>query len=61
MIVKHHHLLEPAPTTVTRAELREELIELWAQIFERELRADLELQRTHAGAAADTVEEPCES
>lgn len=33
--------LEPARTDVTRAELREQLIELWARVFERELRADL--------------------
>jgi hypothetical protein len=33
--------LEIARTNVTRAELREQLIELWAQVLERELRAGL--------------------
>jgi hypothetical protein len=42
MIVRGHQQLEAAWTTVTRADLREELIDLWAQIFERELRADIE-------------------
>lgn len=35
--------LEVAPT-IARAEVRETLVELWAQIFEAELRADLEGQ-----------------
>lgn len=52
MIVKHHQILKPARTTVTQAELREELIELWAQIFERELRAEL---GTHVGRSAESA------
>jgi hypothetical protein len=41
MIVKRQQP-EIASTAVTRAELRGSLIELWAQVFERELRAELE-------------------
>ena len=61
MIVKGHQQLEAARTAVTRAELREELIELWAQIFERELRSDLELRGAHADVATDAVEDRCQS
>ena len=51
MIVKRQQP-EIAPTAVTRAELRESLIELWAQVFERELRADLAAQAQASGEAA---------
>jgi hypothetical protein len=61
MIVKGHQQLDAARTVVTRAELREQLIELWAAVFERELRAELELQGSHANIAADTGEKPCKS
>ena len=51
MIIK---AAEPESTrsTITGAELREALIELWAQIFERELRADLKAQTEVSGQAA---------
>jgi hypothetical protein len=57
MILKREQL-EVARTAVTRAERREALIELWAQLFERELRADLEQASrrrdvAHAEASAD--------
>jgi hypothetical protein len=54
VIVKGHQQLEAAQAAVTRAEVREELIELWAQIFERELRADLEVvtERTEPPATS---------
>jgi hypothetical protein len=42
VIVKGHQQLEAPRAAVRRAELRESLIELWAQVFERELRAELE-------------------
>lgn len=42
MIIKDQEQFEVARAAVSRAELREQLIELWAQVFERELRADLE-------------------
>jgi hypothetical protein len=44
MIVKGAEPLAAARTAVTRAELREHLIELWAQVFERELREELEAE-----------------
>jgi hypothetical protein len=51
MIVKRQQP-EIAATAVTRAELRESLIELWAQVFEGELRADLAAQAEASGEAA---------
>ena len=58
MIVKGHQRLEAAHPAATRAELREELIELWAQLFERELRAELETEapREDASVAVRSVE-----
>jgi hypothetical protein len=41
-----------APTGVTAADLREALIELWAQVFERELRADIEAEAEASGERA---------
>jgi hypothetical protein len=51
VIVKQQREIDTARIAVSRAELRECLIELWAQIFERELRADLE-----AAAKAEATE-----
>ena len=48
MIIKRQQL-EIARTDVPRAELREQLIELWAQVFEAELRADLEAAADASG------------
>ena len=61
VIVKGHQQLDDARTAVTRAELREQLIELWAAVFERELRAELESQGEHPNLPADTGTPPCES
>jgi hypothetical protein len=51
MIIKRPQL-EVGRTTITRAELREQLIELWAQVFERDLRADLEAEAELSGERA---------
>jgi hypothetical protein len=48
MIIKRPPL-EVARTAVTRAELREQLIELWAQVFERDLRAALDAEAEASG------------
>jgi hypothetical protein len=42
VIVKRPQPLEVARTGMSRAELRDALIELWAQVLEAELRAHLE-------------------
>jgi hypothetical protein len=65
MIIKPEPL-EIARTDVTRAELREQLIELWAQVFERELRADLAAEAEASGEASrlraiDRAEPPAAS
>jgi hypothetical protein len=62
MIIKGEQV-EIARTNVTRAELREQLIELWAQVFERELRADLDAAAVASGErdrlrAIDRAEPP---
>jgi hypothetical protein len=41
MIIKHPQV-EVRRIAVTEADLREQLVELWAAVFEAELRADLE-------------------
>jgi hypothetical protein len=51
MIIKRGQLAI-ARTDVTPAELREQLIELWAQVFERELRADVAAEAEASGEAS---------
>lgn len=51
VIVKREQF-ELVRQSVTRAELREQLIELWAQVFERELRADLDAEAEASGERA---------
>lgn len=65
MIIKAPQL-ETVRTDITRAELRETLIELWAQLLERELRADLAAQAEASGETArlraiDCAEPPAAS
>jgi Recombinase zinc beta ribbon domain/Recombinase len=54
MIIRRQPL-EIARTDVTRAELREQLIESWAQVFERELRADLAAEAEASGEASTSA------
>jgi hypothetical protein len=50
VIVKSFSPIQPIART--RAELREELVRLWSEIFERELRADLEAEAEASGERA---------
>ncbi len=60
MIIKREQL-EIARTDVTRAELREQMIELWAQVFEHEIFDSDDVERlrrsraAHQDVNADTV------
>ena len=58
MIVKDPRRLEMPRPTPTRIEVREALIEAWAQIFERELRAHLEDAALHEHAATQPEDHP---
>ena len=58
MIVKGSQLPETASVTMTAAERRECLIEAWATIFERELRAHLEESQQQA-VASDPSDDGC--
>jgi hypothetical protein len=50
MVVKRQ--LETRPIAPSRGDLREALIELWAQVFERDLRADLKAEAEASGERA---------
>jgi hypothetical protein len=54
MVIKPQ-ALDVARTAVSRAELREQLIELWAQVFEAELRQDFAQERREEPANAITT------
>lgn len=51
MIVKSQQS-QTRPVTLTRAEIRESLVELFAAVFERELRADLSAEAEATGEPA---------
>jgi hypothetical protein len=53
MIVKDRRRFEVPAAALSRAEVREVLIELWASLFERELRAHLEASQTEAASQQD--------
>ncbi len=52
MIVKRPSPFTTPPISLTQAELREELIELWSRLFEAELRADLDAEAEANGERA---------